>query len=200
MTSPQLPPITIAILAGGKSRRMGRDKTALIIDGETLLERTARATLGMGLPVVVVGLIRPDGWMLDSVQFMPDAMGDLGPLGGLVTALRHEVGCGVLLLACDLPKLTTRAIAWLLDAARANSGPDGLIVENAERREPLFSLYAAQSLALAEARIAADRLSMNGLIETGDFATITAPNWIQEHLVNVNTPEDFQPFDVSKPG
>ena len=82
-------PITIAILAGGQSRRMGTDKAALQIGGVSLLERTARLALAVNLPVLVVGRPCPEQWPLPEVTFVEDAEAGLGPAGGLTAALRH---------------------------------------------------------------------------------------------------------------
>ena len=78
---------TLAILAGGASRRMGRDKATLDAGDGPLLERSARLGLELGLPVLVVGRERPTNWPLPTVRFVADRMPGQGPLGGLVTAL-----------------------------------------------------------------------------------------------------------------
>lgn len=93
----------IAIVAGGKSRRMGRDKAALVYAGQTLLERVTRAALGAGLPACVVGRECPADWTGGSVPFLPDFAPDCGPLGGLAAALAHFAPRGVLLAGCDMP-------------------------------------------------------------------------------------------------
>ena len=105
-------PLVAAILAGGQSRRMGRDKASIIWQGETLLARTARVAQEAGFAVMVIGRERPDGWPLPDTRFVPDAYPGQGPLGGLATAL-EAANQDVLLLACDMPLLSVEAIAWL---------------------------------------------------------------------------------------
>jgi len=185
--------ITVAILAGGLSSRMGTDKAALEWEGKTLLERTARTALDAGLPVLVAGRPRPDGWPLAEIAFVPDRAAGRGPLGGLETALRHAQS-PILALACDLPLLQPADLHWLasqLAPAGAAGGPHGLAVRSAGRWEPLFSVYAPACLPLIESRLLAGRLSLHGLIEAGEFGVADAPDHVAAHLVNVNTPGDL---------
>ncbi|MDQ2798359.1 MAG: molybdenum cofactor guanylyltransferase [Armatimonadota bacterium] len=182
--------MTITILAGGQSRRMGTDKAVLKFGGMTLLERAARTALATGIPVLVAGRLRPDDWPLPEVDFVPDALPNCGPLGGLQTALRHAA-CPVLALACDMPLLTPDALRWLSAQAATHSGEHGLEVLNNAQWEPLFSVYTPACLPLIETRLAAGRLSLHGLIESGDFGLADAPDWVAAQLVNINTPEEL---------
>ena len=183
--------LTIAILAGGQSRRMGTDKAALEIGGRTLLERTARLALAANPSVLVVGRARPDDWPLAEVEFVEDAEAGLGPAGGLATALR-SARTSVLALACDLPLLTEDALHWLIAQAEAKFGPSGLVTVNGGQKEPLFSVYDPACLPLIEARLAAHRRSLHGVIEAGAFAFAEAPDWVAAQLANVNTPEEWR--------
>ncbi len=182
--------LTAAIFAGGQSRRMGTDKAALEVEGLTLLARTAQTALQAELPVLVVGRVRPADWFLEMVVFAEDSQPGLGPLGGLATALGQS-DTAVLALACDLPLLTPDAVRWLgTQLGRGNE--HGLIVVNDGKWEPLFSVYRPACLPLIEARLAEGRRSLHGLIESGQFAFIDAPDWVAAQLVNVNTPEQWQ--------
>ena len=183
--------MTVAILAGGESRRMGTDKAALLFGGLSLLERTARTALFAGLTVLVVGRARPDGWQTPKVDFVLDAAPGRGPLGGLEMAMNHAGG-PVLAVACDMPLLTSEALVWLRDRAAASTSEHGLVVLNEGQWEPLFSVYAPACLPLIESRLAAGRLSLHGLIEAGEFARADAPGWVAAQLVNINTPEELR--------
>jgi len=182
--------MTVAILAGGESRRMGTDKAMLRFDGVTLLERVARTALSAGLPVLVAGRERPDGWRSPDVDFALDAAPGRGPLGGLQTAL-CRTGGPVLAVACDMPLLTPDALCWLRDQAAAGTEKHGQAVLHDGQWEPLFSVYSPPCLPLIESRLAAGRLSLHGLIKAGEFARTDAPGWVASQLINVNTPEDL---------
>lgn len=184
--------LTAVILAGGASRRMGRDKANLEVDGLTLLERTAALAQAAGLPVLIVGRSRPADWSLDGVQFVKDAQPRQGPLGGLHTALTQVQG-PVLVLACDMPRLSADALRWLIAEGQSERvGEYGLITINSGQWEPLFSVYTPRCLPLIKERIQEGRLSLHGLIEAGDFQLVEAPSWIEPLLLNVNTPEELR--------
>ncbi len=176
---------------------MGTDKAALQIGGMTLLERTVRLALAVNLPVIVAGRACPDGWPLPEVIFAEDAEAGLGPAGGLAAALR-QAQTSVLALACDLPLLTEDALRWLIAEAKAQFAPSGLIAVNGGQQEPLFAVYHLESLPLIEARLAAGRRSLHGVIEAGAFAFAEAPEWVSVQLANVNTPEEWRE-KVEKP-
>lgn len=186
------PPVA-AILAGGVSRRMGRDKAVIVWRGETLLARTARIAQKAGCQVLVVGREQPDAWGLTGVEFIPDAWEGQGPLGGLATALVAADGAPVLALACDLPLLDTQAIYWLLsEAGQFTPLPDGLIVCNEQQREPLFSVYTASCYPRVCQHLAEGRRSLHSLIDAGNFLFFQAPSAVAVALTNVNTPEDWE--------
>jgi len=181
--------VTAAILAGGASRRMGTDKAGLVWRGRTLLARVADAATAAGLPVVVVGRSEPAGWDVAGCGFAPDDEPGLGPLGGLVSALRATTG-PVLLLSCDMPLLTEDAVRWLADAASAMALDRGLVTVT-DRPQQLFAVYTQAVLPLAEARAAGDDRSLRGLIAQGGFAEIAAPDWVCVQLRSANTPEEW---------
>lgn len=182
---------SIAIVAGGESRRMGRDKALLMFGGEPMLQRTARLAAGTGREVVVAGREAPPGWELDDVIFIPDERRAEGPLGGLVAALRH-LGRPVLLIPCDLPLLATDALLWLLDRSEERPLRDGLVALNAGRPEPLFSVYAPSVLPHAIRLLKEGRRSMQELYRAGSFEMMELPEEIAPLLRNVNTPEEWE--------
>jgi molybdopterin-guanine dinucleotide biosynthesis protein A len=181
---------TLVILAGGSSSRMGRDK-ALLDDGRgPLLGRLAALGLACGLPVLVVGRLRPAGWPLPEVGFLPDALPDQGPLGGLVTALRRTAP--VLLIACDLAAMTAAALRWLMHTAAQQPLRDGVVSERDGLIEPLFACYTARVLPKAEEHLANGQRALHRLIADGDFRHVPLPAPLWPALANINTPEDWR--------
>ena len=183
--------LTIAILAGGSSNRMGLDKASIVIHSETLLERTARIGLSAHDSVVVVGRTKPEEWNFDSVEFIPDRYPGLGPLGGLVTALYH-LGTHVLLLACDMPKMSKEALGWLIEYSQNNPYQDGVISQHGEQLEPLCSLYARSCFDAATECLERSEYRMHRFIAEGRFSYVRVPT---EHIVafhNVNYPQDLE--------
>lgn len=183
--------VVVAVIAGGKSRRMGQDKAHLLVDGLPLLARTVLAAQTVAARVLIVGRSPEVGF--SGVEFLDDVAPGLGPLGGIATALRHAKGtaAAVLALACDMPKLTPETLQWLLDAAAMEEAADGVAVVNGEQIEPLFSVYRLPCLPLLEQRISESRLSAVDFIKEGRFARRAAPPPVAAALANVNTPEEY---------
>jgi len=99
-----------AVLAGGRSRRMGTDKALISIDGITLVERAVGALRSAGAdPVVVIGGNRPaiEALGLDAID---DIWPGEGPLGGIITALRTVTTELVAVLSCDLTDASAIAV------------------------------------------------------------------------------------------
>lgn len=187
--------VHIAILAGGKSERMGVDKATLPMGSGTLLAHIASHAAETGSAVLVVGRESPVGWPLPSVRFLPDQVAGRGPLGGLLAALAHA-GEPVLAIACDMPRLTTAALAWLIDQAGARPLESGLAVRNEGLVEPLFSVYMPSLIPTIEARIDTGRLSLNGLIADSGFDYVDAPADVVPALLNVNSMAEWVSLDL----
>jgi molybdenum cofactor guanylyltransferase len=187
----------IAILAGGRSRRMGRDKADLPVGTETLLQRTVRVASETGAPTIVVG--RTAGPEDPEVEHRPDSPAGIGPLGGILSAL--ERFAVVLVVPCDLPRLEKDALCWLLEAAGSLAGgEDGLALVNARGVQPLPGIYTRSCLPLAHDRVNRDELDLIGLLREARFRTIEAPAHLSGMFEGANTPEEFTRLTGSTAG
>lgn len=131
------------VLAGGASRRMGRDKAALPLAGVGLAERACRL-LAAVCPEVVVA----DGGRGVAAGFRSLRDGPArGPLAGILGAAETAAGRPLLVLACDLPNVP----AGLL-VALAGAPGDWVIPRWRRGSEPLCALYRPPALALLAAR------------------------------------------------
>jgi molybdopterin-guanine dinucleotide biosynthesis protein A len=128
-----------AILAGGRSRRMGRDKALVEVAGVAMARRIADALAAGGCArVLVIGGDAPALGRL-GLEVVEDRWPREGPLGGILTAL-DAVACPALVVACDLPWLDATTVAALLAAAAA-SDADAAIATT-ERLEPLCAVWS----------------------------------------------------------
>jgi len=142
-----------AVLTGGASRRMGRDKATLEIDGVAMARRVADALIAAGCaPVVAVG---GDATRLGAIGIpvVDDHWPGEGPLGGIITALRHSERAAVVVAACDLPWLDAPTIERLV--ATAVEHPDADVVHAASpAMEPLCALWRPRALHTLSAALA----------------------------------------------
>ena len=174
-----------AILAGGQATRFGgRDKSALLVDGRAILDHQIAALAPAVDDVVIVGGARAT---------VHDIVPGCGPLGGLHTALTAARGDAVLLVACDMPYLSTPFLAYLLSlAAEAD-----IVVPQTERGyHPLCAVYTRACLEPAAARLADRRLRMRELVDSMRTRVVPIDEIRQfgdpdRLLANVNTPADY---------
>lgn len=183
---------TAAILAGGRSSRMGRDKAEIPIGNETFLERTVRIVLEAGVPAIVIGRPEPTAWRFDDVRCVEDDVPGRGPIGGLLTAF-HTTGTDILLLPCDLPDLTPDAVRWLLNAWNESSGSlAGLVPVTNGRPEPMFALYTAALANTCRTVLDTGSASLREIIAAADIPGIDLPTQFVPALRNVNRPDQLR--------
>ncbi len=184
--------LSIAILAGGESRRFGTDKAAFRIGEDTLLERVAAAARDTGLPVAVVGRTAPKAWSWSDVDFHPDREPGLGPMGGLLTALQ-DLDSAVLAVGCDMPRLDPDALNWLANQALEAELADGLVsYEKGGVLQPLFSVYTPSSIPLMERLMKTRMRSLHALVSAGSFQVVRIPDRYLKAVRGINTPEEAE--------
>lgn len=168
-------PQAIAILAGGRSTRMGRDKLQLRLGGKPLLEIVRERAVSLGLPVHVID--------------RDDSPG-LGPLGGMQTAFRRAPSHAILCLTGDMPFVS----AGLMRAVWGEWSPDSTAVfsADAEGRFGFPAVLAPGAAGVIDRQIAAERLSVKALVAALAARTWTVPEAFQPELFNVNTPKEFE--------
>ena len=136
------------ILAGGKSSRMGRDKAFLEVGGQTLLARQ----IGLARELCAAEIFISGRADADYSGFgccvLQDKYSDAGPLAGIESALNATKSSMLLVLAVDLPGMSTEFLRRL---AAGCSETCGVIPKLAGHVEPLAAFYpkATQSLAIA---------------------------------------------------
>jgi molybdopterin-guanine dinucleotide biosynthesis protein A len=155
--------LTGAMLAGGQSLRMGRDKATLVHEGRPLWERQTAALRAAGAdPIAVVRQPgqTPLGLPAD-VLLWHDTVIDAGPLAGLHTALKESRTLLVAVLAVDMPRIDAWWFQWLGSFCGSNIGamarrPDGA-------HEPLAAIYPRTALTETAPRLDAGNRSLQSL-------------------------------------
>jgi molybdopterin-guanine dinucleotide biosynthesis protein A len=143
-TSPGSPGVTGAILAGGESRRLGRDKVTLRLGGKPLARWVAQA-LGPAVAEVWLVTNSPQAHLAIGLPLVTDLVPFLGPLGGLATALFFARTPWVLLTSADAPFLAPDLAAALAAASGKMSRP-ALVCRSERGLEPFPGLYAVRLL------------------------------------------------------
>ncbi|MGB4441306.1 MAG: formate dehydrogenase accessory sulfurtransferase FdhD [Coriobacteriia bacterium] len=189
-------PVTAAVLAGGRSQRMGVDKTLLPFDGEPLVARVADIAAQVCSSVIVV-TNRPEALdnagLAPGVRVFADEVAYQGPLGGLVTALANAGEEWVLALAADMPWLEPSVVRALWDV---RDGAQMVLPTSEKGPEPLLALYHVSCLPVARRLLESGRrrlVSILPLVRTVEVSldTLRRVDPGLKSLVNVNTPEEL---------
>jgi molybdenum cofactor guanylyltransferase len=187
------PPRAGFVLAGGRSSRMGAgaDKVFLDFKGETLLDRALGVLAAVCDPVTIVG---------DPVKFtnyplvVADAFPGCGPLGGIHAALMHSHANLNLMLAVDMPFVSSDLAAFLFTAAENNAAVV-TVPRTRQGLQPLcavyrrdFSIVAERALRLGNFKI--DTTFAGVSISVIEEAELTAAGFSERNFLNLNTPQD----------
>jgi molybdopterin-guanine dinucleotide biosynthesis protein A len=183
---------TAAILAGGQGRRLGgRDKSALVIGGGSILDRQIAALRGLTPHVLVVGSTRVRDRRADAVM-VTDGIAGAGALGGLYTALVTAPTEQVLVIACDMPFLDAPFLTYL---ASRGEDVEAAMPRDAQGRHPLCASYHRGVAGRLRARIVRGELRVLDAVAELDVRDI-GPDELAPFdpdgtlLMNVNTPQD----------
>ena len=182
------------VLTGGRSSRMGRDKALLSIEGTLLVTRTAERVRAAAGSVTLIGA--PERYahlnlpaVADLVPATANAGEACGPIGGLYTALETTGADWNLLVACDMPGLTTEFLRELLEAA-AGRGAACLVPETASGLHPLCAVYYRSNPAAVKSAIYAKQFKMHALLRL--IQAVPWPVADAAILENVNTPPQWE--------
>ncbi|MDA0328427.1 MAG: molybdenum cofactor guanylyltransferase [Gemmatimonadetes bacterium] len=177
-----------AVLAGGASRRLGRDKAAEYVGNVRLVERAVLALSSACDPVVVVSS-RPDTptgpWMS-----IPDLRAGCGPLAGIEAALEHALALGregVFVLACDLPLVEGGVVERIVAASR-NARVCVPSRQGDPDFEPLAGVYSVACLADVRRLLDEGVRSARRLFEEAGGVRVSVSD---EAFLNVNTESDL---------
>lgn len=189
--------ITAVILAGGRSRRLGRDKAVEPFADEPLLCRVIRrAAAGVNanagdVVVVVADPARAAALPLEPEQRTAvDAFPGCGPLGGIYTGLTAARTEWSLAVACDLPFLSVPLLRYM---ARLRDGVDIVAPVVNGRPEPTHALYSRRCRPAIAARLQAGRLKTANL-----FSDVTV-RYVDETEIRRFDPELLSFFNINRP-
>lgn len=180
------------VLAGGRSRRMGRDKAFLTVGGETLVQWQVALLRSAGCDEVMVSGRAGVDYGVPGARVVYDPVENAGPLAGLVAALVAMKNDRLLVLAVDLPRMTK---GFLERLAAAGDAQVSVVAHGLNGYEPLGACYARSMLGPARAALARGEFSLQALIgraEAVGLVSRLAPNPGEEGIfANWNSPEDL---------
>jgi molybdopterin-guanine dinucleotide biosynthesis protein A len=187
---------SVAIQAGGESRRMGRDKALMPFLDTTLIERVISRVAPLGDEILIT-TNSPQQYLAFNLPLYTDIMPGKGALGGLYTALMTAKYPFVIVVACDMPFVN----AGILEAAVSRlhlDKADVAIPQTGKGYEPFHAAYRRETCLPA----------VEGALQAGEkrliswFAAVKVAPMPESELLrydsrlvafnNLNTLEDFE--------
>jgi molybdopterin-guanine dinucleotide biosynthesis protein A len=185
------------VLVGGKSKRMGKDKSSLSVDGTLLLDTTSKLLLNYCKDVFVSCRDEQDGnTHLKNRAKIYDSVGDIGPLGGIISALK-KLNSDIFVIACDLPNLNKNIMDNIFKqySNTKNKNTKAITYFNTQRGhiEPLCSIYKLEILKDLEQKANENIYCPNKILSNLDNVVKIdlKQNDELKNLANMNTPQEY---------
>ncbi len=189
--------ISAFILSGGKSSRIGTNKSFLVVDGKPLIQRLSEL-LDSIFQEVVISSNEPELYEYLEKKIIKDIFPGRGPLSGIHSALSFSSTEKNFVISCDMPFISSELINYLINS---NSSEDVLLPKADGRIQPLCGIYSKSVLMEAENLLIESGNSQSNLkgsvyellnrVKTG-FVDVDKLSFYHQNLfLNINTPEDY---------
>jgi molybdopterin-guanine dinucleotide biosynthesis protein A len=181
-----------AILAGGKSSRMGTEKALLPVQGRPMVQVAVETLAAVFSDVILVGGSKDNFGFLER-EIIQDVFEGCGPLAGIHSALNSSQGRPVFVLSCDTPFVPPRLVEFVMEY----KSPAPTKVASFESvLQPLCALYDVTSLQAIEEDLRQGKYSIIKTLKNINYAEISItpdlPFFTPSIFRNVNQPEDYR--------
>ncbi|MGB9791026.1 MAG: molybdenum cofactor guanylyltransferase [Thermacetogeniaceae bacterium] len=181
------------ILAGGSSSRMGRDKSLIVYEQQTLIERTVNE-LQRVVDDLVIASNHTSRYNIPGTVEVPDVYPGMGPLAGIHAGLKRVKHHYAFVISCDLPLFKAELAAYLLELS---PGYDVVVPQLDGYFEPLCAVYSKNCIDPIETCLKAGEKKIITFypqvrvlpVGREEIERIGNP---EELFYNLNTPEDYR--------
>lgn len=179
--------VSMVVLAGGASRRMGKDKSDLLIGEKTFLEVQIEKGRSLGIEDILVSGYRGKRC---SARIVEDRIPGKGPLGGLESCFREAKNERCLVLGVDVPLVPEAVLEGLMEKAFAAKAP-AVILKHGEREEPLIGVYRTELADEMAEEITSRKGSVFAFIRRVGYETYVS-GAADPYFANVNDPAAYE--------
>jgi molybdenum cofactor guanylyltransferase len=189
--------ITLAIIAGGKSSRMGRDKAFVILQGKPMIEHVIERTASLEKVETILVTNKPDEFAHLNLPMFADVLPEKGSLGGIYTAITHSRARYTLTVACDMPFLNTALLGYMIGLLDESGAHYDVVVPRYEGYpQGLHAIYSKACLEPIRRKLDADRLKVIGFYDEVRVRYLDEPEYAPfdtdgRSFSNVNTPDQL---------
>ena len=189
-----MPEFTLAIIAGGKSSRMGHNKALIKLGEQTLIERIIERTTDLNQRETILITNTPEEYTPLKLPMYADIIPESGSLGGIYTAIQHSKTSHTIVIACDMPFVSADLLRFMMSKSE---NADVIVPTVKGYPQGLHAIYSKNCLEPIREKIEAKRLKVIGFYDRVrvtylDEQAIKAYNPDGRIFMNVNTPQDLE--------
>lgn len=179
--------ITGVVLAGGKSQRFGSNKAFCSYNNSTFIELAIRLLASCTEEVLIAGY--DPAYEKLGVRALQDSYANIGPLGGMYTAMQHAQRDWILLLTCDMPLITHEILSYMMNAW---SGERAIAWVDGEERRCFPMLISKRAIGAVEQQIREKRYGMKQLLCAVDSRLLPLPTDWKPCFSNINSRQEYE--------
>ena len=187
--SPLLTDVSGVVLAGGKSSRYGKNKAFVEVDGIPLIERTLRVMQSIFNQVVLI-TNTPEEYAYLGLPMYTDVIRDLGPLGGIYTALNVIPTEGGFFVASDMPSLNPALIRHMV---ALKEGVDVVVPRMDWKLEALHAFYSINCISEIE------KIIREGIYQVFRFFTNVRVRYVDKEEILTFDPQLMSFYNINRP-
>ena len=181
------------ILAGGQSKRMGRDKAVIEVAGQQMVQYPFNRLKAADLPVIVSCRRDQQHFFPSETSLVFDRQGEIGPMAGLCAAFSAFPEAQFLVLPCDMPTVSDELLRKLLEQNNEVSDIVLLDQKHNGRYYPFPAIYHPSIIPKLQLLFEKGEYSMQKLIEVSKCHLVEVDSQIFD-LRNINDPHDLSDF------
>lgn len=175
------------ILAGGLSSRMGADKGLLLLHNKPMIQYVIEAVRPV-VPSITI-LTANTKYKQFGYELLRDNVPNLGPAGGIATALQHSRAEQNFIISCDTPFITTSVIEYILSHAQQTQIT---IPQHNNKLHPLCGVYATTCSEQWQQHIQQGERKLQQLIQHFSLNILDCNSFQPNTFTNINTPQEFE--------
>lgn len=194
------------LLAGGSATRFGGlPKGLAVVDERRIADRALSALAGATERQIVVSNAAEAAKWFPTLPIVGDATPGLGPLAGLETALRAAEGAGVIVVAWDMPFVTTPLLRGMRAMGEIGAPAVAPAHGDPPRVEPLCAYYGPEALDVCAQLLAAGERRAAALFEALPAAVAIPERLLEAHgdparlFLSVDSPEQLDALGGEMP-
>lgn len=186
--------LTGIILSGGKSSRMGKEKGLVDFQGKPLISYAINAIKPLVNSIIIGANNELNEYQKLGYKIVEDEVRHIGPLGGILSALRQSDTMYNIILSCDMPFINKEALQFMNQ--QRNDYDIVVAAHNGNKIEPLCGIYSKNTLPIIENAIENGNYKLRDIFGKVSFATVninaSLPFYSDKLFYNINKPEDIR--------